>query len=229
MLSLLATDPPIDPGTEEGRGWLQRELTKAEYNEPVSLLQQLTRWVNDLFNEVAGNAAASGTTLSKLMILVLILGVGVLLGWFLPRIRRERSAAGPRDGGVLDEVGLSARDYRDRAQQALAGTRWDAALLDSYRAIATDSSERTLLDDVPGRTAHEIALALGRPFPDRGQQLVDAADQFDGVRYGGAHASEAEARGMQALDREVARARPRHDAGTPPDRSPALPDAGGRR
>lgn len=112
-------------------------------------------------------------------------------------------------GAVLEDPHLTARDYRDRAERAWRSGDWDAALLDSYRALAASADERTLLDDVPGRTAHEIALALATPFAEHAPALGDAADRFDDVRYGDRHATREQAERVRSLDSTLARTRPR--------------------
>ncbi|MDQ3359155.1 MAG: DUF4129 domain-containing protein [Actinomycetota bacterium] len=62
---------------------------------------------------------------------------------------------------------------------------------------------------MPGRTAHEIAVALAPRFTDHSGRLADAADRFDAVRYGDQRATEEQARSVLDLDRELARTRPR--------------------
>jgi len=69
-------------------------------------------------------------------------------------------------------------------------------------------SDRTLLDDAPGRTAHEVSLALASPFPDHSVRLAEAANVFDAVRYGHRRATADQAGEVQRLDAELVRARP---------------------
>ena len=86
--------------------------------------------------------------------------------------------------------------------------RYDDAVLDGFRAIAKDMSDRTLLDDAPGRTAHEVSLALASPFPDHADRLARAADLFDSVRYGHRRANADQAGQVQHLDAELVTTRP---------------------
>jgi len=130
-----------------------------------------------------------------------------LLVWVLPKVRRE-SVAAASDGDVLEDLTITPRTYRDRAAQAFAEGRYDDAALDGFRAIAKDMSDRTLLDDAPGRTAHEVSLALAQPFPGHADRLAQAANVFDAVRYGHRGATADQATEVQRLDAELVRTRP---------------------
>ena len=105
--------------------------------------------------------------------------------------------------------------YRTLAFGAFADGRYDDAVLDGFRAIAKDMSDRTLLDDSPGRTAHEVSLELAQPFPHHAAQLAQAANIFDAVRYGHRHATSEQAGHVRALDAELAKTRPASLAASP--------------
>jgi len=130
-----------------------------------------------------------------------------LLAWVLPKVRRE-SVVAASDGAVLEDVAITPRFYRDLAAEALRDGRYDDAVLNGFRAIAKDMSDRTLLDDAPGRTAHEVSLALASPFPSHADRLAQAADLFDSVRYGHRRATADQAGQVQHLDTELVKARP---------------------
>jgi len=122
-------------------------------------------------------------------------------------VRRERivAAAG---GAVLDDVTITARHYRELAAQALRDGRHDDAVLDGFRAIAKDMSDRRVLNDAPGRTAHEVSLSLASPFADHADRLARAADLFDSVRYGHRRASAYQAAEIRDLDADLVKTRP---------------------
>jgi hypothetical protein len=140
-------------------------------------------------------------------VLVSLVVVGLLV-WVLPKVRRE-SAVESRSGTVLDDLAITAATYRKRASAALAQGRFDDSALDGFRAIARDMSDRTLLDDAPGRTAQEVSVALALPFSDHAERLAQAANLFDAVRYGHRHATGEQAGRIQQLDAELVRTRPR--------------------
>jgi hypothetical protein len=104
---------------------------------------------------------------------------------------------------VLDDLTITARHYRELADRALREGRYDDAILDGFRAIAKDMSNRRVIDDAPGSTAREVSLALGSPFPDHAERLVQAADLFDSVRYGHRRPNANQAGQIHDLDTEL--------------------------
>lgn len=196
----------LDPDRDEARELLQRELVKPDYNRPESLLQKGLNWLlerlSDLIQIMPGSNGLS------MLLLGVILTLAVLAIFFAVRGSRRTRRLTDRIGPVLAEVGLSARDYRARATAAAREGRWDDVLLDSYRAISAATDERALLDELPGTTAHEIALGLRGPFPDHAESLLAAANAFDGVCYGDQRASQQEAEQVRELDKTLASTRP---------------------
>jgi hypothetical protein len=85
---------------------------------------------------------------------------------------------------------------------------WDTVVLDGYRAIVASGVERTVLDELPGRTAHEASIDLSRAFATEGESIRASADRFDAVRYGHDQAREDDARAILALDDRLANTRP---------------------
>ena len=200
--------PPraLDPTPDQARDWLNNELHRSDYQN--TWLDSVLRWILDRLRKLldgAGQLANSG--ISPVITLLVALVVIALLVWVLPKVRRE-SAAARSGGAVLEDLTITARTYRDLAAQAFRDGRYDDAVLDGFRAVAKDMSDRTLLDDAPGRTAHEVSLALAPRFPDHGNRLAQAADVFDSVRYGHRRASADQAGEVQKLDAELVKTRP---------------------
>ncbi len=197
----------LDPDRDEARELLERELARPEYHRPESLLLKGLRWLMDRLNAlidiIPGSTGLSAVLLALLITLVVLAGVFAVRG-----LRRTRQLTEPGSAPVLEEPGLSAADYRQRAAAAASRGDWDRLLLDSYRALVAASDERVLLDESPGRTAHEIAIALVRPFPHHATEVLWAAEVFDTVRYGARHASRQQAERVRDLDRQLARTRP---------------------
>ena len=194
----------LSPTPPQAREWLKQELQGSEYRSPW--LESVQRWISDLLGSLL-NGARNLAGLSPLITAVLALVVIALLAWVLPRVRREPAAQGPT-GAVLEDLTITSRHYRDLAARALREGRYDDAVLDGFRAIAKDMSDRRVLDDAPGRTAHEVSLALASPFPGHADRLAGAADLFDSVRYGHRRATSEQATGVHRLDAELAAARP---------------------
>ena len=193
----------LDPTPDQARAWLEQELHRPGYQDPW--LDSVLRWIGDHLRALldgVSNLAGVSPVISGLMALAVI----ALLAWVLPRVRRESVGAG--GGAVLEDLRITPRTYRDRAAKAFEDGRYDDAVLDGFRAIAKDMSDRTLLADAPGRTAHEVSLALAQPFPGHADRLAQAANVFDAVRYGHRGATADQATEAQRLDAELVRTRP---------------------
>lgn len=201
----LPARPPLDPGGDEARSWLAHELASPAYADDRSLLQRLLDWLQQHLSGVDGQFAAPGWALPVVLVGLALVVVAILL----VAVRRSPtvSRTGPA-GGVLDGPRLSADDYRARAESALARGEVDAATADAFRAVVAASAERTLLDDVPGRTAHEIGAALAAVFPDEAGEVTGAADLFDRVVYGRAAVVPDDARSVLGLDTRLRATRP---------------------
>ncbi len=196
-------DPPLDPTSPEARRWLEDELRKGVYNEQKGLLQRLWDWLTGL------GSGGEGVGFPPWTIWVAVLVGAAVVALVLARsLRAERRMTGRRGTGVLEGPTRTAAEHRTAARVALDAGDADTAVLEAYRAIARSAVERTLLDDLPGRTAHEVAVALGPVFPASASSLATAADVFDAVRYGRRAARLESARDLVALDAALATTRP---------------------
>jgi hypothetical protein len=201
----------LNPTPPEARTWLRQELHGSGYQG--SWFDSVSRWILEQLQKLldgVGNRPGISPVVTAL-IAVIVIG---LLVWILPKVRRERVVA-EADRAVLEDLTITARRYRELAGQALGDERYDDAVLDGFRAIAKEMSDRTIVDDAPGRTAHEVSLALAAPFPDHADRLAGAADLFDAVRYGHRRANAEQAGQVQQLDAELVRTRPRLPASSP--------------
>ncbi|NNM46465.1 DUF4129 domain-containing protein [Knoellia koreensis] len=196
--------PPLDPTSPEARQWVLDELGTGRYSTEPPWWQRFLEWLNQFFDFAPGGRAPT-----TLLVVALLVVVALIVLVVLRRVRPE-SRVGRRTprGGAVDDEGLDAAAYRDRAQRALARGDWDTALLDAYRAIAASAVERTLLVDLPGRTAHEVAVGIAPAFPDHGAAITSAANDFDDVRYGHRPASNEQAKAVVDLDTALRHARP---------------------
>lgn len=195
-----------DPDGDGARDLLQRELSKPEYNAPENIIQRLVDWLfqrlGSLLNVVPGSGWLSG------LLIVLVLAIVVVAIVFATRHRLRDRTLRSNSGVVLDDVNLTATDYRARARQGAAAGNWDGCLLDSYRALTASAGERTLLDDAPTRTAHEVADRLAVTFTEHADDLRWSADAFDRVRYGEISCDKDDAERVQNLDRSIEHTKP---------------------
>jgi len=197
-------DPPLDPTSPQARQWLEDELSKGIYHERKGLLETIWDWLNELLS-----SAGNGTGLAGWTIWIALALIAAVVALVLVRsIHAERRMTGARREGVLEGPTRTAAEHREAAARALEAGDADTAVLEAYRALTRSAVERTLLDDLPGRTAHEVAVALGPVFPASASSLAVAADTFDAVRYGRRTARPESARDLIALDADLARTRP---------------------
>jgi len=197
ILSALLSDPPLDPSGDEARSWLRRELLKPEYNDE-NLIQRALHAFERLLD--AGiNAASSSSTLTALMSMLLLLGFVVALVLLVARARRA-GARRAEDRAVLTDEVVTADDLRARAEAALADGRPADALVDAFRALTLRQVERGRIDDLPGATAHEVAVSLATAYPEERERVATGADRFDSIRYGDRPATDEQARDVLALD-----------------------------
>lgn len=208
-----ADSPPLDPSSGQARRWLADELSKGEYETQENPVRRAVRaaieWFQGLFD------GAAGDTISAWWAAVIVLAIAVVIGlavWAMVRLQPGRRAGETTPRGVFDEAGITAAQYRQRALAAHAAGDFSAAVLDAYRAVVAGAVERFILDDVPGATARELAVALGAPFPDDAHALRDAALAFGAVRYGDGHPDAGTADAVLALEQRLATALPRLEA-----------------
>jgi hypothetical protein len=202
--SIVAVRGAVRPDPDQARGWVERELARPEYRRGV--LERLASWLGDLWDRLTGVAMGSPalSTATAIVLLVLLL---VLAGVVATRLRRDPAA--PRGGAVLlGAAATSPDEHRVRAEAALRESRFDDALVEAFRALASRSLRRGLVDERPALTAHELAADLTVAFPDRAPRLSGAADLFDRVFYGHQRATGDDAAAVLALDEALRTARP---------------------
>jgi hypothetical protein len=196
----------LDPTPAEARKWLGDELHGSAYHDPW--LSSAIRWFLDqLGNLLDGANRLANSGLSPVITVLVALVAIALVVWVLPKVRREPILDHP-GGPVLVDPTITASTYRNLASRAFEDGRYDDAVLEGFRAIAKDMSDRTLLDDAPGRTAHEVGLELAQPFPDHARRLAQSANMFDAVRYGHRRATADQAGQVLELDGELVKTRP---------------------
>ncbi|WP_151526190.1 DUF4129 domain-containing protein [Serinicoccus kebangsaanensis] len=198
----------LDPDRDEARRWLDDELGSGGYQLQEPWLTRLWRWITDRLPDPPDLGSLPPWSTWLVLGLVLAAVAAVLLFASRDRWRAARLLPPRPDGAVLGGARRSAQEYRDSARSALEAGRLDEAVLEGYRAIAADALERTVLDERPGRTAHEVAGELAPVFPRHGAELRLAGDTFDAVRYGDHPASTAQAEAVLELGDRLRQSRP---------------------
>ena len=203
----------LDPGPDEARRLLERELSRSDYREP--LLERVLGWFQDLVGSVAVGSGGLGTAVS-LVVLLVLLGLAALA---LSRLRRGTGRVAPA-AAVFGEARLGAAEHRTAARAAYDGARWDDVVVESVRALAAGAFDRGVLAERAGVTVHELVAAAGRGLPDERQALLGLGRAFDEVRYGDRHADAEVARAALELEARVAATTPRDPTAADPT-SPA--------
>ena len=205
---LTSVSARLDPGNDEAREWLRRELAKPAYRDTRDPLERATDAIQKWLTDLLDGAHAPSDPVPTVVAIVVALALVALVVYTLRFVRRTERRRGDGPEAVLGDERLTAAQFRARAEQALAEQRHGDCVLDALRAVAAGAVERTLLEDAPSLTAHEIATRLGTPFPTHARDLREAADRFDAVAYGDQEATGAQAEALLALERAVATARP---------------------
>jgi hypothetical protein len=213
QLAVAALPGRLDPGNAEAAAWLRAELAKAAYRDTRDPLQRaldaIADWFFRLLSGVEGPTRALPTFVAGIAAVVVV----ALVAYLLRFVRRTPRRRGGEPDSPLGGERLTAAELRTRAQRAFDEARYAACLLDALRAIARGCVERTLLEDSPSLTAHEIAERLTDVFPGQADELRWAATRFDAVAYGGADATRHDAERLMRVEAAVREARPvRHRA-----------------
>jgi hypothetical protein len=190
-------EPPLEPSGDEARSLLRRELLHPEYHQD-NLVLRLVNWLSRLLDRGLTGARELPplTTFAAMLVGLLLLGA---VGWLVTRARRVRRAPRERRPVLADEHATAA-ELRARAERALAEERYADALVDAFRAVAVHQVERHRIDDLPGATAREVAVALAEVFPGQAADVHRCAGLFDLVLYGGRAATRAQAVDVLGLD-----------------------------
>lgn len=202
----------LDPSRELAREWARTELSDPAYAQArPGWVERLARWLLDRLAELqVPGGLAPGRGLGLVLLLALIAVVVVVVLGRTGLVRRAGRATGA--GAVLDDVRRSSGEHRALADRAAEQAQWAVAVRERFRAVARSLEERAVLDERPGRTAHELADEAGRVLPPAAEGLVAAARVFDDVWYGGRPATAAHDQQLRRLDEQVARSRPVLDA-----------------
>lgn len=213
MLShLLAVPARLDPGNDEARSWLRDELAKPAYRDTRDPLQRAMDAIEEWLTDLLSGANAPSDPVPTIVAVLATLALVALVVHALRFVRRTERRRGTGPEAVLGDERLTAAQFRARAEKALAEQRYDDCVLDALRSVAAGAVERTVLEDAPSLTAHEIAARLATTFPAQARDLGVAADRFDAVAYGDQEATREAAEQLLALERAVAAARPVREA-----------------
>lgn len=196
---------PVDPDAETARRWAVEELADPVYHRGPSLLERFLEWLRSLF-EGAPEAVDLSPLLTAVAVVVVLGAVVTAAFWFAGPVRLSRRSTGSLV--VLGDDTRTADQLRAAADAAAVRADWSAAVLDRFRALVRSLEERALLDERPGRTAHEAGEEAGARLPTRTDDLRRAARLFDDVCYGHVAVDESADAWLRRLDADIAATRP---------------------
>lgn len=207
VLAGVVTEVPVDPDAETARRWAEQELADPIYHQGESLLQVVLRWIQERFAE-AQNALSTMNGRSAAIVLgsVVIIGVVVTLLVVGPVRRSRRSQRSSVEVFVDDN--RTVAELRRSADTLAAAGRWSEAVLDRFRAILRSLEKRAVVDERPGRTAHEAAVQAAAVLPPCAADLHRASRMFDDVCYGDVEAGRDDDAWLRQVDDAVQNTRP---------------------
>lgn len=203
-------DVPVDPDRETAHRWLLEELSRPEYATEPSLLERLIQWFLGLFEDVAV-PDVPGWQLA--LVVVLAAAVVVLVAWWVAGPVRRARRGERRSAVVLEDDARTAAELRAAADAAAGRGDWSTAVLERFRAVVRSLEERVVLEEQPGRTAHEAADAAAARLPGVAADLRRAATLFDDVCYGTLPAGADDDAFLRALDQRAGAERPTAEDG----------------
>lgn len=203
---VLRFDVPVVPDADTARGWAGQELSGPIYHEQQSLLARLMAWIEKMVTDAASAAQHLDWRLAAIVLTAVVLvGAGIAVLVTGP-IRRSRSTAGGSD--IFADTMLSAAEHRSAAELAANRADWHQAVLERFRAIVRSLEERVIIDERPGRTAHEAATDAATALPGLAGELRDASVVFDDVCYGSGRATRETDAALRSLDEHIQAAEP---------------------
>ncbi|SHN47823.1 DUF4129 domain-containing protein [Cryptosporangium aurantiacum] len=209
MISALPLEPyPRQPSAEEAA----EELSKQIYqDEKPSLMERMADWFQEAIQRVLEGArgASPGGNLGVLIFALLIVAVAALLIWRFgvpgrtAKVRRTTDPVTPT---------RSATEHESRADAFAAEGKWAEAVRERLRGVVAGLVARDLVDNRPGRTAHEVAAEAGQVLPTVAADLVTAAELFAEIWYGERTATAEHDERMRTIAARVAAAQPSDEA-----------------
>jgi hypothetical protein len=181
---MIFAEPPVDIGRDQAAAEAAKELSKAAYRESGGSLieraiSKVLEWIGDLLDSLTGASPNGHAGLTMLIGLVVLVIVVVLWRAGVLRTSHKTTQA------VFDTAKpRTAAEYRAQSEREAASGDYALAVRSRFRACVAELTERTILDERPGRTAYEVVADAGRAVPTLREPLQPAALAFTEVVYG---------------------------------------------
>jgi hypothetical protein len=184
-MPLVFLEPPVDIGRDEAAREAAKELAKPAYGQAgdnviSKVINSILDWIGDLLRNLTGQSPDGNAGL--LMLVGLIVLVIIVVLWRAGVLRTTRAT---KSQAVFDsDRPRNASQYRAQAEAEAANGDYTGAVRSRFRACVAELTERTVLDERPGRTAYEAVADAGRVVPALREPLQPAALVFTEVVYG---------------------------------------------
>ncbi|MDN5559778.1 MAG: DUF4129 domain-containing protein [Ruaniaceae bacterium] len=206
---LLPREVPVEPDAAEAQRWAIEELEKSIYNTQPTLWQRFVNWFLDQISNLFSGTTSATSTVVVLVIIAAVIAAVVIVFLYRGRVRQNRpTAARAHRSATLFEDSRTSADLWADARSAAARDDFTSACLDAYRGIVRSLDERVLLDETPGMTAHEAAMAGTAIFPSLAAGWNAGGNVFDALAYGDRSGSRTDFDGLSTLAAAVERAEP---------------------
>ncbi|MGW7683553.1 DUF4129 domain-containing protein [Kribbella sp. NPDC054772] len=178
-------EPPVDIDRDQAAQEAAKELSKPAYRDSGGsligkALSKLVEWIRDLLDSLTGSSPNGHAGLVMLIVLLVLVVVVVL--WRAGVLRTSRKATSQ---AVFDTARPQrAAEYRAQAEREAGAGDFALAIRSRFRACVAELTERTVLDERPGRTAYEVVTDASRAAPVLREPLQPAALVFTEVVYG---------------------------------------------
>ncbi|MGZ0148261.1 DUF4129 domain-containing protein [Kribbella sp. WER1] len=177
-------EPPVDIDRDQAAQEAAKELSKSAYRDSGSLIGKVfgkfADWLRDLIDSLNGSSPNGHAGLAVLICLLLLVVAAVL--WRAGILRTSKKTASQ---AVFDTARpQSAAEYRAQAEREAASGELALAIRSRFRACVAELTERTVLDERPGRTAYEVVTDASKAAPVLRDVLQPAAQVFTEVVYG---------------------------------------------
>ena len=188
--ALVHSVPPtaVEIEREEAARAAREELSKQIYHQhEPGLLQRFLTWLTETLARFLSGAAGvlPGGWFGLVVLVALLVVVVLVIRWRIGPVARRRAGRGI-ENDMFEGRRRTAGEHRQAASEAAGTGDWNTAVREAFRGMVADLTERTVLEDRPGRTADETA----RELADRVPEVTAAARVFDEVSYGDREASE---------------------------------------
>lgn len=173
--------PSINIDRDAAHEAAQNELNKPIYPKP-SMTEAIIDKINEfLFRLLQKGSHVDGGWFTITVVIVLVV-IAVALAVYTARRTMRTNRGG--DYELFDAGELTAAQHRATAESFAAEGNWAAAIRHRLRAVARELEETGVLNQVPGRTANELANDAGEALPHLAGELTQAATAFNDVTYG---------------------------------------------